>query len=233
MSACGFAAVPRDIAAGGVVDVEVPEHVKELDVRGPVQRQGGRTQDLEAVRGAARGRAAINAPAASIATSRRKIRGLIEVSFCELSATLLTAAESALVVCKCMLATVATLQCMSAERRELQVSSRAEWRTWLEEHHETEKEIWLLIPLKNSGHPGPPYAEAVEVALCFGWIDGQMAKAQGDGWKRQRFTPRRPKGNWAASNKARVEPLIAAGEMHESGMREVDAAKADGRWDAV
>jgi uncharacterized protein YdeI (YjbR/CyaY-like superfamily) len=119
---------------------------------------------------------------------------------------------------------------MGDERRELQVANRAEWRAWLEQHHETEKEIWLLIPLKNSGHPGPPYPEAVEVALCFGWIDGQMGKALGDGWKRQRFTPRRPKGNWAASNKARVERLIATGEMHESGMREVEAAKADGRW---
>jgi uncharacterized protein YdeI (YjbR/CyaY-like superfamily) len=117
------------------------------------------------------------------------------------------------------------------DTEELRVTSRAEWRTWLEHNHQTASAIRLLIPLKDSGHAGPSYAEAVEVALCFGWIDGHLGKSQGDGYRRQRFTPRRPKSNWSASNKERVTRLIANGEMTEVGLAEVNAAKADGRWD--
>jgi len=111
-------------------------------------------------------------------------------------------------------------------------ADREEWRAWLAENGEQAQVIWLLLGKKGSGAPSVTYDEAVEEALCFGWIDGQ-AKAWDEARFAVRFTPRRPGSVWAPSNKARVERMIAAGRMTERGRRLVDAAKANGEWDRL
>lgn len=93
---------------------------------------------------------------------------------------------------------------------------RAEWRQWLMDNHQTASEIWLVYYNKDSGKPSVPYIQAVEEALCFGWIDG-IAKKIDEESRGQRFTPRRPKGNWTELNKERARRLIAAGLMTEAG----------------
>ena len=92
--------------------------------------------------------------------------------------------------------------------------------------------IWLKIARATGGARSISYAQALEVAICFGWIDGQDASYDDD-WTLQRFTPRRPRGRWSKINCARVEALIAAGRMRPAGLAEVAAAKGDGRWDAA
>ncbi len=109
--------------------------------------------------------------------------------------------------------------------------SRAAWRTWLKKHHATSPGIWLVFAKKASGLPTVTYNAAVEEALCFGWIDGLMHPVDGTFYK-QLFTPRRPRSRWAASNKARVEKLIAAGLMTDAGMMQIELAKQLGTWDA-
>jgi uncharacterized protein YdeI (YjbR/CyaY-like superfamily) len=96
-------------------------------------------------------------------------------------------------------------------------ASPAEWRAWLEEHHDTERELWVGIA-KVHIEDGVHYLESVEEALCFGWIDGLTHGVDADGYA-IRYTPRKPKGNWTETNVQRVEALIAAGRMHESGLR--------------
>jgi uncharacterized protein YdeI (YjbR/CyaY-like superfamily) len=102
---------------------------------------------------------------------------------------------------------------------------------WLEAKHERAGEVWVRLAKKGSGLESVTYDEAVEVALCFGWIDGQSRSLDGSSYL-QRFTPRRRRSNWAASNVARVERLLAEGRMRPAGLREVEAARADGRWPA-
>ena len=94
--------------------------------------------------------------------------------------------------------------------------SRADWRAWLEANHATAREIWLIMVRKDSKIPSVGYVEAVEEALCFGWIDG-IAKAMDGERRAQRFTPRKPKGNWTELNKERARRLIAAGLMTDAG----------------
>lgn len=89
--------------------------------------------------------------------------------------------------------------------------------------------MWLKIPKKDRGKAGPTYREALEEALRFGWIDSQKAKLDDDFYL-QRFTPRGPQSRWSKINRKNVEALIAAGRMMPAGMKEVDAAKRDGRW---
>ncbi len=98
----------------------------------------------------------------------------------------------------------------------LYLTERAEWRKWLMEHHTTASEIWLIFYSKVSGKPSLPYLHAVEEALCFGWIDG-IKKKYDEESAAQRFTPRRPKSNWAELNKERARRLIASGLMTEAG----------------
>lgn len=95
--------------------------------------------------------------------------------------------------------------------------NREEWRKWLEKNHKTAEEIWVIYYKKDSGKPRIPYDEAVEEALCFGWIDGQ---AQGIDEQKyaQRFSPRRPKSNWSELNKERVRKLIKNGQMTTAGL---------------
>ncbi len=95
--------------------------------------------------------------------------------------------------------------------------NREEWRKWLEKHHSAKKEIWLVYYRKASGKPSIPYPDAVEEALCFGWIDGQLKSIDEDAFA-QRFTPRRPKSNWSELNKERVRKLIKNGRMTAAGL---------------
>jgi uncharacterized protein YdeI (YjbR/CyaY-like superfamily) len=109
---------------------------------------------------------------------------------------------------------------------------REEWRTWLAANHTQAAEIWLLVGKKAGSEPSVTYDEAVEEALCFGWIDGQ-AKRWNEHRYAVRFTPRRPGSVWADSNKARVERLIAEGRMTAAGLAVVEAGKARGDWDRL
>ena len=105
------------------------------------------------------------------------------------------------------------------------------WEKWLVANAGG-KGIWLQIAKKDSGIASVNYAEALEVALCHGWIDGQK-RGHDEQFFLQRFTPRRPRSLWSKINIGHVERLIAAGLMQPGGLREVEAAKADGRWDAA
>lgn len=116
--------------------------------------------------------------------------------------------------------------------RPLPFEDRAAWHAWLAEHGAEAREVWLKLAKKSSGLPSVTYAEAVEVALCHGWIDG-LAKGLDEDWHLQRFTPRRARSNWSKLNRARAEALIERGEMRPAGLREVERAQADGRWDAA
>lgn len=111
-------------------------------------------------------------------------------------------------------------------------ASEAAFEKWLRAHHAREPEIWLRIYKKGTGSPTVTYAQALDVALCWGWIDG-IKKSYDDVSFLQRFTPRRPKSIWSQVNREHVARLVAEGRMQPSGQRQVDAAKADGRWDAA
>jgi uncharacterized protein YdeI (YjbR/CyaY-like superfamily) len=110
--------------------------------------------------------------------------------------------------------------------------SKAAFRSWLASHYTEPDGIWLKLAKKDSGIPSPTYAEALDVALCFGWIDGQKRPFDEAHWL-QRFTPRRARSKWSKINIGKVEALIASGEMTPAGLAEVERAKADGRWDAA
>lgn len=103
---------------------------------------------------------------------------------------------------------------------------------WLAEHHADSPGLWLKIAKKGTGGPALSYSDALDVALCHGWIDGQKGRLDDTHWL-QRFTPRRPGSKWSKVNTARVAALISAGRMRPAGLREVERAKADGRWDAA
>jgi uncharacterized protein YdeI (YjbR/CyaY-like superfamily) len=111
-------------------------------------------------------------------------------------------------------------------------ASRGALEAWLEWHHTTSGGLWLKIARKGSGIESVSYAQALEVALCYGWIDGQKASFDDHYWL-QRFTPRRPRSKWSKVNRRKAIELIEAGEMRPAGLREVERAKADGRWDAA
>jgi uncharacterized protein YdeI (YjbR/CyaY-like superfamily) len=110
--------------------------------------------------------------------------------------------------------------------------SRRAWRAWLQKHHATSTGVWLLFAKKHSKLPTVSYNDAVEEALCFGWIDGLMNPVD-DTFYKQLFTPRKAKSMWAASNKQRVEKLIAAGLMTKAGLALIELAKKSGTWDAL
>src|SRR5689334_4950952 len=106
------------------------------------------------------------------------------------------------------------------------------WEQWLDEHHTASQGAWIKIAKKGSGKESISYAQALDVALCFGWIDSQKYKLD-DEYFVQKFTPRRSKSIWSVINRDKVTALIAQGKMREAGMREIEKAKADGRWDAA
>lgn len=111
-------------------------------------------------------------------------------------------------------------------------SSQAKWRTWLEQNHATAPGLWVKLAKKGSGITTVDYQQAVEVALCYGWIDGLVRRLDDDFYI-QRFTPRRARSKWSKINRAKVEELIAGGKMKPAGLAEIERAKADGRWDAA
>ncbi len=119
-----------------------------------------------------------------------------------------------------------------AELPELTFAGPAELEVWLEEHHLTHAGIWLLLAKKDTGATTVSYVEAVELALCFGWIDGQARRIDEVHYA-VRFTPRRSRSVWSKRNVERVERLTAASRMRPAGLAQVGAAKADGRWAAA
>ena len=111
-------------------------------------------------------------------------------------------------------------------------ATHSDLEAWLGDNHGSSPGIWLKIAKKGSGVESVDYAEALELALCFGWIDSQK-RGLDESFFLQRFTPRRPRGKWSQINRTKAEELIAAGAMRSAGLAEVEAAKADGRWDAA
>ncbi len=107
-----------------------------------------------------------------------------------------------------------------------------EMEEWLEANHDSSQGVWLKIAKKGATVPSVTYDEAVELGLCFGWIDSQVRRFD-DQHYIQRFTPRRPRGRWSKINREKAEALIAAGKLRPAGLAEVEAAKADGRWEAA
>jgi uncharacterized protein YdeI (YjbR/CyaY-like superfamily) len=108
----------------------------------------------------------------------------------------------------------------------------AGWESWLAEHHATAAGAWLKIAKKGAGQRTVSYAEALDVALCYGWIDGQKGGLDEEFWL-QRFTPRKPRSRWSQINTEKAAALVETGRMRPAGLREVEAARADGRWDAA
>jgi uncharacterized protein YdeI (YjbR/CyaY-like superfamily) len=116
------------------------------------------------------------------------------------------------------------------EQPVLRFADPAAFEAWMEAHHAEVDGIWIEFAKKGSGHASIVYAEALDIALCFGWIDGQ-AKAVDEHWYRQRWTPRRARSPWSKRNVGKVDGLIAAGRMRPAGHAEIERAKADGRWE--
>jgi uncharacterized protein YdeI (YjbR/CyaY-like superfamily) len=114
----------------------------------------------------------------------------------------------------------------------LSFASRDEWDTWLADEHERSDGVWLKIAKKAAGVDSVSYAEALEVALAYGWIDAQK-RGFDDGYWLQRFTPRAARSKWSKVNRQKATEMIERGAMKAAGLREVERAKADGRWDAA
>lgn len=108
-------------------------------------------------------------------------------------------------------------------------TSQRAWETWLRKQQESSDGVWLLIAKRGAERPTISYVEALETALCFGWIDGQKKGLDGQHWL-QRFTPRRAQSLWSKVNRAKALALIEQGRMQAAGLKEVERAQADGRW---
>ena len=115
----------------------------------------------------------------------------------------------------------------------LMFATSEDFAAWIDAQGDAPAGVWLRVPRKGSGLPGISYAEALQVALARGWIDGVKRAGDQDGVFLQRFTPRRARSRWSQVNCAHVETLIAEGRMTARGLAEVEAAKADGRWAAA
>jgi len=111
-------------------------------------------------------------------------------------------------------------------------ASRREWRAWLKKHHQSGRGVWLIYAKKHTGIPSLTWQDGVEEALCFGWIDS-VRRPVDDTYFKQLYTPRKPKSNWSAINKASVERLIADGLMSPAGVAAIEVAKANGCWTAL
>jgi uncharacterized protein YdeI (YjbR/CyaY-like superfamily) len=121
---------------------------------------------------------------------------------------------------------------MPADGPLLELPDREAWAAWLAANGESSSGVWLRLARKDGGARSLTYADALDVALCHGWIDGQKGRIDERHW-RQRFTPRTARSRWSKRNRQRAEELLAAGEMAPAGLREVEAARADGRWEAA
>ncbi|MEU9860951.1 YdeI/OmpD-associated family protein [Streptomyces sp. NPDC047971] len=116
----------------------------------------------------------------------------------------------------------------------LRCSTVEEFAAWMERHHEAADEVWLALPKKGTPVASVSRSEALDVALCYGWIDGKAFSGNvPDGWWAQRFSPRKRRSPWSKINCAKVEKLIAAGRMRPAGFAQIELAKADGRWAAA
>ena len=111
-------------------------------------------------------------------------------------------------------------------------ADEAAFEAWLDDNATTASHVWVRMAKKGTGVASIDWTTAVDVALCFGWIDG-IARRVDDEWYVQRFTPRRPKSVWSKINRERIERLTTEGRMRPAGLAEVEKAKADGRWDAA
>jgi uncharacterized protein YdeI (YjbR/CyaY-like superfamily) len=118
------------------------------------------------------------------------------------------------------------------ELPEILVPGAAAWRAWLAEHHADQLGVWLVLHKKGGRTTSLTYAQALDEALCFGWIDGQIGRRDDESY-RQRFTPRRPTSTWSARNVEHIARLSQAGRMQPAGIVAVESAKSDGRWDAA
>ena len=114
----------------------------------------------------------------------------------------------------------------------LRFATQADFEAWLADNHARSAGVWLEIAKKNSPDPTVTYAEAIESALCFGWIDGQKRGGDDEHWL-QRFTPRSSRSRWSRINRDKAAELIASGRMRPPGLTEVERARADGRWEAA
>lgn len=124
------------------------------------------------------------------------------------------------------------LQAVAEELEIIPFKSPAEFEEWLAKEHERDHGIWMKFAKKASGIETIVYAEALDIALCYGWIDGQVKKFDDD-YYLQRWTPRRKRSKWSTRNREYVARLIDEGRMQPAGQAQIDAAKADGRWDAA
>jgi uncharacterized protein YdeI (YjbR/CyaY-like superfamily) len=115
---------------------------------------------------------------------------------------------------------------------QLTLASAAEWERWLEQNHDSSDGAWLRIAKKGSAKTTITIGEALDLALCFGWIDSRR-EGLDDDYYLQRYSPRRARSNWSRINVGKVEELTAAGRMRPAGLAEVERAKADGRWEAA
>ena len=113
----------------------------------------------------------------------------------------------------------------------LSFTTAAAFEAWLDEHHADGTGLWLKFAKQNRGIDSVGFDEALEVAMCFGWVDSKMHRVDDDYYV-LRYQPRKPKSNWSARNKALAERLIAEGRMRPSGLAQIEAAQADGRWNA-
>jgi uncharacterized protein YdeI (YjbR/CyaY-like superfamily) len=110
------------------------------------------------------------------------------------------------------------------------MTNRDEWRAWLETHHDTVQEIWLVYYKKHTGKPTIPYDDAVEEALCYGWIDSLVRRIDDERYT-QKYTPRKKNSVWSKKNKARVAKMIQQGRMTDAGLAKIKQAKDNGEWD--
>ncbi len=113
--------------------------------------------------------------------------------------------------------------------KQLYVTNRSRWREWLRQHHDKSNGVWLVFYKKHTGQPSLAYGEAVEEALCFGWIDSIIKRIDDDRYVRK-LTPRKPESLWSELNKKRIAKLEKQGLMTEAGMVKVKEAKASGQW---
>jgi uncharacterized protein YdeI (YjbR/CyaY-like superfamily) len=114
----------------------------------------------------------------------------------------------------------------------MEFASAKAWEAWLRDHHDSSPGVWLKVAKKGTGVKTVTMPEVIDVALCWGWIDGLRHKHD-DVYFRQRMTPRKSRSRWSQINRDKIETLTAAGRVQPPGLREVDAAKSDGRWDAA
>ncbi len=112
----------------------------------------------------------------------------------------------------------------------LAFASQSKWADWLAKNHDTSDGLWMKVAKKDSGIPSVTIVEALDMALCYGWIDGQRGSFD-DKYYLQKYTPRRPKSTWSKINVEKVKRLIASGQMQPAGLKAIEVAKADGRWE--